>query len=113
MPKRSKSHDPQKPIEHYDRKDKNRLNKKLLALYREPLKASRNGPLFSAFPYPTKISPETIAMFIASHTKPGDVVFDGFAGSGTTGIAVLLCAAPTETMREEAKNLGLAVQWGA
>lgn len=82
-------------------------------LYREALKSARTGPLFSAFPYPTKISPEAIALFIASHTAPGATVFDGFAGSGTTGIAALLCARPTEPMLAEAKRLKLKVQWGA
>lgn len=86
--------------------------KRSLALYSQSLKSSRTGPLFSAFPYPTKILPETIALFIGAHTKPGDTVFDGFAGSGTTGIAALLCAAPTTAMRDEAKRLGLQIEWG-
>lgn len=55
------------------------------------MRSTRGGPLFNAFPYPTKISPEAIALFIAPHTKPGDTVFDGFAGSGSTGIAAILC----------------------
>ncbi len=67
------------------------LNSTLGRLYDEPLPASRTGALYTAFPYPTKISPEAIALFIAAHTKPGDTVFDGFAGSGTTGLAALLC----------------------
>jgi hypothetical protein len=82
-------------------------------LYTHPLTSTRTGPLFSAVPYPTKISPEAIALFIASHTKPGDTVFDGFAGSGTTGIAALLCANPTPQMLAEAKRLKLKVEWGA
>jgi len=86
---------------------------KLRALYGLPMKAARTGALFSAFPYPTKISPETIALFIAAHTKPGDKIFDGFAGSGTTGIATLLCSDPTEAMKQEAKRLGLNFTWGA
>ena len=81
-------------------------------LYERPVKARRTGPLFSAFPYPTKISPETIALFIASHTKPGDVVLDGFAGSGTTGLGALLCADPPPELRAEADKLGLPVRWG-
>lgn len=88
---------------------RNELN----ALYARALPASRSGPLYGAFPYPTKISPEAIALFIAVHTKPGDTVFDGFAGSGTTGLAALLCENPTQQLREEAKRLGLKVQWGA
>lgn len=84
----------------------------LAVLYKHPLQARRTGSLFSAFPYPTKISPETIALFIAAHTKPGDIVFDGFAGSGTTGIAALLCGRPTELMLAQAKKLGLDIRWG-
>ena len=91
-------------------RDRSRQN--VVALYKQAMAASRSGSLFSAFPYPTKISPEAIALFIASHTKPGDTVFDGFAGSGTTGIAALLCANPSESMRERAKSLGLRVRWG-
>lgn len=82
------------------------------SLYDEPLPAKRTGALFTAFPYPTKISPEAIALFIAAHTKPGDTIFDGFAGSGTAGLAALLCEKPTADMRERARRLVLDVQWG-
>lgn len=82
-------------------------------LYDQPLSAKRTGSLFGAFPYPTKISPEAIALYIAAHTKPGDTVLDGFAGSGTTGVAALLCEDPTEELKDEAKRLGLDVTWGA
>jgi hypothetical protein len=83
------------------------------SLYNEPLPSTRTGSLYTAFPYPTKISPEAIAIFIAAHTKPGDTVFDGFAGSGTTGLAALLCENPSAAMREKATRLGLNVKWGA
>src|SRR5258708_39093578 len=83
------------------------------ALYKEALAASRSGSLYTAFPYPTKISPEAIALFIAAHTRPGETVFDGFGGSGTTGLAALLCENPTPELRAKAKHLGLKVEWGA
>lgn len=85
----------------------------LNTLYERALPAKRTGPLYGAFPYPTKISPEAIALYIASHTKPGDTVFDGFAGSGTTGLAALLCENPSDELRAEADRLGLQVEWGA
>jgi hypothetical protein len=85
---------------------------RLEVLYARSLPATRSGSLYGAFPYPTKISPEAIALFIAAHTKPGDTVFDGFAGSGTTGLATLLCENPSPELREQAKRLGLDVQWG-
>ncbi|WP_287786706.1 DNA methyltransferase [Acidiphilium sp.] len=85
----------------------------LEALYERALPATRTGALYGAFPYPTKISPEAAALFIAAHTKPGDTVFDGFAGSGTTGLAALLCENPSPELQAEAKRLGLNVEWGA
>ena len=83
------------------------------ALYTGALPAKRTGHLYGAFSYPTKISSEVVALFIAAHTKPGDTVFDGFGGSGTTGLAALLCDNPPDELRLEAERLGLNVQWGA
>lgn len=83
------------------------------ALYRGSLSASRGGHLYRAFPYPTKIAPEAIALFIAAHTQPGDMVLDGFAGSGTTGLAALLCGNPPVAVRTAAAQEGLQVAWGA
>ena len=81
-------------------------------LYRGSLPASRGGHLYRAFPYPTKIAPEAIALFIAAHTRPGDTVFDGFAGSGTTGLAALLCGNPPAEIRAASAREGLQVAWG-
>jgi len=78
-----------------------------------PLTSSRGGALFCAHPYPTKIDPVAIALLIACHTKPGDVVFDGFGGSGTTAIGALLCSNPPDELRSKAKSLGLAPRWGS
>lgn len=85
----------------------------LKALYEKALPSSRCGPLYGAFPYPTKISPEAIALFVAAHTRPGDTVFDGFAGSGATGLGALLCGKPSPELMAEAKRLRLNVRWGA
>lgn len=84
----------------------------LRKLYDKPLPATRTGALYNAFSYPTKISPEAIAVFIATHTSPGATILDAFSGSGTTGIATLLCDKPTATMESIAKELGIAPKWG-
>ena len=81
-------------------------------LFSRPLPSSRSGAFYNTFPYPTKISPEAIAVYIASMTKPGDTVLDAFAGSGSTGIAALLSESPTEKMISTAKELGVEPTWG-
>ena len=81
-------------------------------LYKKPLPSTRTGPLYNAFSYPTKISPEAIAVYIASHTEPGATILDAFAGSGTTGIGALLCDRPTPAMLEMAADLGVNPKWG-
>lgn len=81
-------------------------------LFRYPLPSARSGAFFNAFSYPTKISPEAIAVYIATLTKPGDLVVDTFGGSGSTGIATLLCEFPTEKMKKLAKELNVEPEWG-
>lgn len=85
---------------------------KVSPIYSRPMPSARSGPLYNAFSYPTKISPEVIALFIATHTAPGASVLDVFAGSGTTGVAALLCDNPTTSMKDMASNLGLDPKWG-
>jgi 16S rRNA G966 N2-methylase RsmD len=85
----------------------------LAKLYKVPLPSTRTGPLYNAFSYPTKISPEAIAVYIATHTEPGATVLDAFAGSGTTGLAALLCDRPTSEMKRMAEALGVKPKWGA
>lgn len=85
----------------------------LEALYASPLPAGRTGALYNAFSYPTKISAESVALFIACHTEPGDHVLDVFGGSGSTAIAALLCERPTDRMLSLAAERGMNPRWGA
>jgi 16S rRNA G966 N2-methylase RsmD len=85
----------------------------LAKLYQIPLPSTRKGPLYNAFSYSTKIAPEAIAVYIATHTEPGATVLDAFAGSGTTGLATLLCDRPTPEMKRMARVLGAKPKWGA
>lgn len=84
----------------------------LSVLYSQPFPSTRTGAIFNAFSYPTKISAEAEALFIACHTNIGDTILDPFGGSGTTGIATKLADAPTGSMKEIAAQMGLKPQWG-
>ena len=81
-------------------------------LYEKPMAAKRTGAVYNAFSYPTKIDAEAIAIFIATHTKPGATILDVFGGSGATGIAARLCDRPTDRMREMAQQAGIDPEWG-
>lgn len=85
----------------------------LKKLFENPLPSARSGAFFNAFSYPTKISPESIAVYIASITEPGDTILDAFGGSGSTGVAALLCEYPTDSMKAIAKRIGVKPKWGA
>lgn len=89
----------------------NRVN--IDKLYGSPLPSTRTGVFYNAFAYPTKISPETIAVYIATHTKPNDTVLDVFGGSGSTGLAAMMCECPTEQMIKIANDLGVSPIWGS
>lgn len=49
-----------------------------------------SDPIFKSIGYPSKIYYPSIQKYINSYTKPGAVVLDSCAGSGSTGIAALL-----------------------
>lgn len=92
--------------------NKNDSLNSLEKLYQSPFPSTRKGPLYNAFSFPTKISPESIALFIATHTSPGAHILDVFGGSGSTGLATLLCDRPTPTMQKMASEMGLSPVWG-
>jgi DNA modification methylase len=51
------------------------------------LKASERHPVYSFHPYHTKVPPDIIRHLVEHYTDPGNVVLDGFCGTGMTGVA--------------------------
>jgi len=51
----------------------------------------KGDPIYNLHTYHTKVPPKAIMAKILHYTKPGDIVFDGFCGTGMTGIAATLC----------------------
>jgi DNA modification methylase len=63
--------------------------------HREPFAADvsegKNDPIYNAHSYHTKVPHKAIMRYILHYTEPGDVVFDGFCGTGMTGVAAQMC----------------------
>ena len=78
--------------------------------HREPfavdVSVGKTDPLYKAHGYHTKVPHRAIVPSILHYTKPGDIVLDGFCGSGMTGVAAQWCGnAPPEY------RLTLEQQW--
>ena len=63
--------------------------------HREPFVADvsegKNDPIYNAHSYHTKVPHKAIMRYILHYTEPGDIVFDGFCGTGMTGVAAQMC----------------------
>lgn len=89
---------------------------------REPLavdvSVGKSDPIYKAHSYHTKVPHLAIVPSILHYTEPGDIVFDGFAGSGMTGVAAQWCGCAPAAQRleldSEWRQQGRpAPKWGA
>ncbi len=76
--------------------------------HREPFAADvsegKNDPIYNAHSYHTKVPHKAIMRYILHYTQPGDIVFDGFCGTGMTGVAAQMCGS-----KETVQSLGYRV----
>lgn len=72
---------------------------------REPqtvdVSVGKTDALYKAHSYHTKVPHLAIVPSILHYTEPGDVVLDGFSGSGMTGVAAQWCASAPSAYRHE------------
>lgn len=70
---------------------------------REPMAVDvtvgKTDPLYKAHGYHTKVPYLAIVPSILHYTQPGELVFDGFAGSGMTGVAAQWCETASAALR--------------
>ena len=59
--------------------------------YASDVSEGKNNPIYMAHSYHTKVPHPAIMRYILHYTQPGDIVFDGFAGTGMTGVASQMC----------------------
>ena len=89
----------------------NRANSEQIGRVTEPYGLSvnekKNSAIYNAHSYHTKVPHQAIMKLLFYYTQPGDIVYDGFAGTGMTGIAAGMCERGSEqTRKEELGKLG-------
>lgn len=99
-------------IEFYRQTEANRpeYNRKPFA---SDITQGKSNPVYTAHTYHTKVPHEAIMRFILHYTEPGDIVLDGFCGTGMTGVAAQLCAAPSQSLKAALEQEVPHAKWGA
>lgn len=85
--------------------------------YSKDLIEGKHHPIYNAHSYHTKVPHPAIMRFLLYYTQPGDIVFDGFSGTGMMGIAANCCDAPEIEIRSQIENewridYGKLPSWG-
>jgi DNA modification methylase len=85
--------------------------------HREPFAADvsegKNDPIYNAHSYHTKVPHKAIMRYILHYTEPGDIVFDGFCGTGMTGVAAQMCENPDPDFKYQLEKEMPGIKWGA
>ncbi|MDX1908008.1 MAG: DNA methyltransferase [Bacteroidia bacterium] len=85
--------------------------------YAADVSEGKTNKLYAAHSYHTKVPHPAIMRYILHYTQPGDIVLDGFGGTGMTAVAALSCEMPdAETkykIETEWKHIfGTSPTWG-
>jgi DNA modification methylase len=67
--------------------------------YARDISEGKNNPIYNVHTYHTKVPHPAIMRYILHYTQPGDIVFDGFAGTGMTGVAAYMCGDPNRELK--------------
>ena len=85
--------------------------------YAADVSEGKNNPVYTAHPYHTKVPHPAIMRYLLHYTQPGDIVLDGFAGTGMTGVAASACSNGNDDIaqrigQEWRTNFGVNPKWG-
>ncbi len=77
--------------------------------YAADVSEGKNNPIYMAHAYHTKVPHPAIMRYILHYTQPGDTVFDGFCGTGMTGVAAQLCGSEIDvnSLQEPGAKVGV------
>ena len=80
--------------------------------YASDVSEGKNNPIYMAHAYHTKVPHPAIMRYILHYTQPGDIVFDGFCGTGMTSVAAQLCGSENDVKALKEENAQIGVRHG-
>ena len=85
--------------------------------HREPFIGDVSEGKYDSFyqihPFPTKVPHKAIMRYILHYSQPGDLILDGFCGTGMTGVAAQQCETPDLSFKYKIEKEMPLVKWGA
>lgn len=92
-----------------EKEGKRKANFEVKTPYAADVSEGKNNPIYMAHTYHTKVPHPAITRYILHYTQPGDIVFDGFCGTGMTGVAAQLCGSENDVkaLKEENAQIGV------
>ena len=85
--------------------------------YASDVSEGKNNTIYMAHGYHTKVPHPAIMRYILHYTQPGDIIYDGFAGTGMTGVAAYSCRHCNDDIhnkidQEWIDSFGCKPKWG-
>ena len=84
--------------------------------HREPFAADvsegKGDIIYGAHNYHTKVPYKAIMRYIMHYTNPGDIVYDGFCGTGMTGVAAQMCGSSNSELEQQLRMEVPNGRWG-
>jgi len=72
----------------------------------------KGDAIYNAHTYHTKVPYKAIMRYILHYTKPGDIIYDGFCGTGMTGVAAQMCGNIDATTKFQWSLANNEIEWG-
>ena len=72
--------------------------------YARDISEGKSNAIYNVHTYHTKVPHPAIMRYILHYTQPGDIIFDGFGGTGMTGVAAFCCSAPDNDTKHIIEN---------
>ncbi len=85
--------------------------------HREPFASDvsegKSDPIYVAHSYHTKVPHKAIMKYLLHYTDPGDIILDGFCGSGMAGVAAQMCGVDDYALKADLMSGMPKAEWGA